>query len=124
MTILEAIHLVDELKPNVYSQEVKLGWLSKLEGMVDRNILATHVQSDRQPFPGFTLDTDLNTLLLVPAPYDTVYLRWMEAQIDLASGEYDKYNASITVFSDEYQTFENDYNRNHTPVQGGKRFLF
>lgn len=123
MTILEAIALTDELKPNVYSREVKIGWLSKLEGMVYRNILRTH-RGKRLSFSGYGPETDLNTVLLAPPPFDTIYLRWLEAQIDLAGGEFDRYNSAITVFTDEYQAFENDYHRNHRPWQGGRRFRF
>lgn len=123
MTVLEAIALTDELKPNVYSREVKIGWLSKLDGMIHRNILKTHC-IPAKPFPGYGPDTDPATVLLAPAPYDTVYLRWLEAQIDLAEGELDRYNSSITVFSDEYRAFENDVHRNHRPRRRGRRFRF
>ena len=52
------------------------------------------------------------------------YRRGLEAQIDLSNGEYERYNAQITVFSDEYAAFENDFHRNHRPVRRGRRFVF
>lgn len=60
--------------------------------------------------------------LLVPAPYDEVYIRWLEAQIDYANGEYGRYNNSMTMFNASYSAFRNYWNRTHMPK--GKRYKF
>ena len=75
-------------------------------------------------FAGYDDTTDLNTELLIPAPFDEAYLRWMEAQIDYHNGEIDKYNISITMFNTEFEAFANWYHRNHLPVSHGRRFVF
>jgi hypothetical protein len=66
----------------------------------------------------------LSTVLLVPAPYDDVYLRWLEARIDYANGEYGKYNNSLTAYNDAYSLFERYYNRNNMPILKGKFKFF
>ena len=124
MTIIEAINRTDNLNHNVYSQEQKIGWLSDLDGKVKRDVLDTHEGVQIPVFLGYNKDTPLNTVLLVPAPYDCLYVHWLSAQINLANGEYDKYNASITVFNDEYTAFTGDYHRSHMPKKQGRRFLF
>lgn len=124
MTIHNAITRTDTLKYNTYEHAEKIAWLSKLDWMIKRNIIDTHEGGETVPFGGYDADTDTMAELLAPAPYDEVYLRWLEAQIDLANGEIDKYNASITLFNAEYEAFENYYNRNHLPLSAGKRFLF
>lgn len=124
MTIIEAISRTDALKQNTYSQEQKVAWLNKLDGMVKRHIIDTHHGGDGITFTGYTDETPTDTELLVPEPYTDMYQRWLEAQIDLANGEYRKYNASITLFNTEYQVYASDYHRNHMPVEHGKRFLF
>ena len=58
----------------------------------------------------------METELLVPAPFDEVYLRWLEAQIDYANGEYDKYNNAILMYQTAYDGYANYYNRTHMPV--------
>lgn len=121
MTAAQAISLVDDLKPNAVPQETKLRWLGVLDGLVWRNVAATH--RGAQPFEPCGPDSEPGKELLIPAPYDTLYRRWLEAQIDLTNGEFERYNASITVFQDEYRVFENDYNRTHTPKSCG-RFRF
>ena len=124
MTIIEAINKIDTLKYNTYSQEDKVDWLSRLDWMVKRQIIDTHDGAEAVGFTGYDSDTDLHTVLLVPAPFDEVYLRWLEAQIDYANGETDKFNASIIMYNTAYEAFENYYNRNHMPLKKGKRFIF
>ena len=123
MTIMEAISHTDGLKQNSYSNTHKVEWLNKVDGMVKRLIIDTHEGGEAVTFTGYNDDTPMDTELLVPAPFDALYQRWLEAQIDLANAEYDKYNASISLFNTEYQAFENDYNRKHKPISRG-RFVF
>lgn len=124
MKIIEAINRADSLLFNTHSPADKVTWLSKLDNMVKRHIIDTHEGPAEVPFSGYTEETDHETELLVPAPYDEMYIRWLEAQIHYANGEYTKYNNAITMFNTEYESYSNYYNRNHTPISGGERFLF
>ena len=121
MKIIEAINRIDSLKHNTYSQGDKLEWLSRVDAMVKAHIIDTH-EGEEVTFHWYDDATDLNTELLVPAPYDEVYLRWMEAQIDYHNGEYDKYNNAIEMFHASYDSYQNHYNRTHMPK--GKKFKF
>ena len=122
MKIIEAIHKLDDLKHNTYSQEDKIGWLSRLDSMVKRFVIDTHEGGDNVIFSGYGDLTDLNTELLIPEPFDDAYLRWMEAQIDYHNGEYDKYNNAIDVFNTAFEGYKNYYNRTRMPK--GKKFKF
>lgn len=124
MKMIEAINRLDTLKCNTYSQNDKIAWLSRLDSMVKQQIIDTHDGAEAVSFNGYTADTPLDTVLLVPAPYDEVYLRWMEAQIDYHNGEYDKYNNAIIMFNTALDSFHRYYNSNHKPLQHGRRFLF
>ena len=124
MTMIEAINKIDALKYNTYSLADKVDWLSRLDWMVKRQIIDTHEGGDGVSFAGSDDNTDLHTVLLVPAPFDEVYIRWLEAQIDYANGETDKFNASIIMHNTAYDAYENYYNRSHMPVQKGGRFIF
>ena len=121
MKLSDAIAKIDELKPNVYSWDTKVDWLSKLELMVKSDIILTHEGAeDYKDFPGYDPDFDANTELIAPPPYDSMYVRWLEAQIDLTNGEYDRYNVSITMYNTEWQAFADSYNRTHMPVSHGR----
>ena len=125
MKIIDAISKVDDLKPNRYDEEHKVGWLSNLDLRVKNEIIDTHEGANETSFTGYNVDIDKDTELLVPAPYDEMYIHWLMAQIDLANGEYNKYNAEITMFNTEWEDYAKHYNRTHMPItQGKKRFLF
>ena len=121
MKIIEAINRIDSLKHNTYSESDKVEWLSRLDAMVKNHIIDTH-EGDEVTFTGYDDGTDLQTELLVPAPYDEVYLRWMEAQIYYHNGEYDNYNNAIDMFNTAFDGYKNYYNRTHMPK--GKKFKF
>lgn len=122
MTIMEALYRIDGLKPNTYSQPEKIKWLSSLDGIIKSEIIDTHEDGYADEFKGYDENADLTTVLLVPAPYDDIYLRWLETQIDYANGEYGKYNNSIAMYNTAYTAFANYYNRTHMPK--GKKFKF
>ena len=115
MTVMEAIAHVDTVKPNGYSQDEKLRWLSVLDGTVKAEIIDTHEGAEDVTFAPYDEHTDFSQDLLVSAPYDEVYIRWLEAQIDYASGEYGKYNNSVKLFNTAYAAYERYYNRTHLP---------
>lgn len=123
MKVIEAINRIDSLKHNTYTQRDKVEWLSRLDAMVKNHIIDTHEGSEQVTFTGYDDSTDLSTELLVPAPYDEVYLRWMEAQIDYHNGEFDKYNNAIEMFHTAYLGYQNYYNRNHMPVGKSNKYF-
>ena len=115
MTIREAIERIDSQKHNVYSQNEKIAWLSRLDFLVKTLIIDAHEGGEDVEFTGYDDSTDLNTEMLVPAPFDEMYLRWLEAQIDYSNGEYGKYNNAITMYQTAYDAYANHYRRTHMP---------
>jgi hypothetical protein len=124
MTILEAINRTDRIKPNTYSQPEKVRWLSTLDGVVKNEIIDTHEGGEDVKFEGYNDETLLTTELLIPAPYDEVYIRYLEMKIDYANGEFGKYNNSTVAYNTAFSAFEKYYNRDHMPKSHGTRFLF
>ena len=123
MTIIEAIEQVDLLKPNNYTQEDKIAWLSMLDGVIKTEIIDTHEGAEDVAFNGYGVDISRDTVLLAPAPYDDVYVKWLEAQIDYANGELAKFNNSITMYNTAYAAFERYYNRTHMPIGTSFRYF-
>lgn len=124
MTIQDAIARADSLKPNVYSQEDKIVWLNNLDLSVKIEILDTHEGSeDYEDFSGYNSETPLTTELLVPAPYDEMYVLYLQAMIDAYNNEYDRYNEAMARFQAKYSDFADYYNRNHMP-KGVKRINY
>lgn len=123
MTIIEAIQSIDLLKPNNYTQEDKVAWLSTLDGVIKNEIIDTHEGADKVAFKGYDENTPLDTVLLVPAPYTDIYARWLEAQIDYTNGETEKYTNSMIMYNTAYSAFERYYNRTHMPKSKSMKFF-
>lgn len=118
MTISAAISRVDRLRPNSLSDGDKVAWLSECDGLVHKEIVLAHEHDeDLNTFDGYTEHTDRNTILLVPFPYDEIYVHWLCAQIDYANMELDKYNNDRALFNNDWETFQDAWRRNHMPVQ-------
>lgn len=115
MKIRDAIERIDSHKHNIYTQNDKIAWLSRLDSMVKTLIIDAHEGGESVEFTGYDDSTDLNTEMLVPAPFDEMYLRWLEAQIDYSNGEYGKYNNAITMYQTAYDAYANHYRRTHMP---------
>ena len=93
MTATECISYIDAIEPNAYTSAQKLGWLSECEGKVYTQLFLT------QPYE-FTPVTDGSRILAMPAPYDRIYPRYLQAMIHYANGEYDRYANSMAVFNE------------------------
>ena len=122
MTISGAISTIDARKPNVFTHVDKILWLSQLDRQIYEEIMKTHEDCPSDTVLGYDADTDQSKELLAKAPYDNLYISWLESRIDYANGEYAKYNNSNTTFTAELQAYRNHYNRTHMPVE--KRFRY
>ena len=117
MTVMGAINQLNAVKPNGYGQSEKIKWLSILDGRIKTEVIDTHegAEDKAKEFKGYT-NNSLMADLLVPAPYDDIYIKWLEAQIDYANGEYKRYNVSSAMFNNVYDAFVKWYNRTHMPI--------
>lgn len=123
MTIIEAIGIINERKPNNYTELDKVGWLSELETMIKNDIIDTHEGGEGVIFNGYDQNTDTETELLLSEPYDDLYIKWLETKIDYYNAEYGKYNNSTIAFNNAYSAFERYYNRTHKPIQTNLKFF-
>lgn len=124
MTIRDAIGGIDELLHNAYSQEQKIEWLSKLEWIIKRQVIDTHEGADGVSFSGFDSNTDIDTELIAPAPYDEMYLLWLESKIHYSNKEWAKYNNAAVAYNEHYLAYARWYNENNRPIGSGARFLY
>ena len=122
MTIRDVLTQVDSNLGNTYTQKEKISWLSALDQRVKTLIVDTHEGGENVAFSGYDETTDQDTALLVPAPFDEMYLRWLEAQIHYRDHEEGRYNNAIDTFNVLWAEFRNYYNRQHMPL--GHRLKF
>lgn len=123
MTLNDAIERVDALKPNNYSDDEKVQWLSDLDLMIHKEVILTHKHDEEsESFEGYTME-DLNKPLIVTAPYDKLYISYLSSKIDYFNCEYGKYNNSVTMFRADYSEFCSYYNRNVMPIGDRLRYF-
>lgn len=103
----KVIETVDKLKPNAYSDEDKLRWINELDGMVQRLVIQT------KDIKQYSYPEDMDTELLIPAPFDDVYALFIEAKIDYYNREYANYNNSATMFEAQFSEYKKAYIREH-----------
>lgn len=113
MTLNEVIAHVDGVKPNVYPEEAKAGWMIRLDGMI-----AVEVHGEAQPFP-CAWPEDGDRELLVPFPYDDMYGLYVSAMIDFYNREYGNYNNAMTMFTERLEQYKAWYIRTHNPGKAG-----
>ena len=81
------------------------------------------LNTDKVVFKGYDPETDADTELLVPAPYDEVYVFWLESRIDYSNSEIARYNNSISNYNAAYNAYANYYNRRNMPLTQKLRFF-
>ncbi len=121
MTIKECIDLVDNVKPNQYSIEDKVRWLSFIDKTIINDVLKTHEGYDQRydEFGGYSADR-LSEALIAESPYDSLYEAYLKMKIDEENGETARYNNSATMFNSYLSVFKKHYNKYHMPL-GVKR---
>lgn len=121
MTIDQALHTVDELKPNQIERARKIDWISRLDKQIYRDVMLTHVRHSAEEVPdtfeGYKQDTEPDTVLLIKEPYDEIYQYYLFMQIDLANLEYDQYNNNAALFGSALGEFKRFWHRTHAPIE-------
>ena len=125
MTVEEILAQVDEIKANTYDENIKILWLSELEGRIFNDIILTHehdlVEDEEgnmvEPtFTGYDESSE-NVDVIAPDTYADLYRNYLFTMIDYSNGETDRYTNSMLMFNNSYEQFEIWYNRTHKPIQ-------
>lgn len=114
MTLREAISQCDGVKPNQYTVQEKIRWLSRLDGRVQEEILNVHD-------PGVTVfrdysEQDIDRDLLADSPYDELYPLFLQAQVDFYNAEFGRYNNSAGLFNTAWAAYADHINRTRKPL--------
>lgn len=111
-TMNKVIEHVDSVKPNTFDAETKFKWLCDLDGMISRVVM------QRDPIK-YKFPNDMDTELLVGAPFESIYDLYLEAQVDFHNREYDHYNNSMLMFNAQFEEYKKAYIRENRPVSAG-----
>lgn len=114
MTVAQVIRMVDDIKPNAFSDETKTQWISECEGLVQTEILLLAVDDCRS----YTFERDADTVLLAKPPHDKLYWAYLSAMVDFGNGEYEKYQNTMQLFNSHYSEYMRWYALHYRPADG------
>lgn len=129
-------------RPNTVDDAVKLLWLRKCERMIANEIIMWHEHDKADEaelelrvegstlyiVPAGTIEDhinsfDMNSEMLVPEPYDDLYIYYIDQRIALNNNETRRYNAAVQSYNNALLTYQQHFNRLNAPVKAKKRFL-
>lgn len=132
MTVAGLIEQFNAERPNDIADEVKVGWLQKCEQMIINEILKSHehdLEDDNRIVLGVSgstlvvtppgsfethIDTfDMDTIPLVPAPYDDLYLYYLDQRIAWNNNDTKRYNAASDKYNSAYLSYQQYCNRTY-----------
>ena len=116
MNIQKALDLADSMKPNMMAKRVKIAFLQELDQKIYKEILLKHRHEEEEENMPEYGDGDEGKDLLVPAPYDILYMYWLMSKIDLLNQEIDKYNNDRALFENAYDTMSDWWTRTRMPL--------
>ena len=105
MTRQDVLARVRETRPNEYQDEWALGLIDELEQRILRELMN-----------GYLMPEAGEDLVAVP-PYDGLYVDWIITNIDLANGEYDRYNNDLVMFNNKWDEYARYISRNYRREQ-------
>lgn len=131
MTVGSAITKIATLKPHTHSDDTLAGWLSDVDKTFWAEVITLYentaadgdmpepdvYQAPAEEGEGGDPPAVEDTELLIPAPYDELYVHYLAAQIDFWNGEYGRYNNAMAMFNSKRGDYVNLYNRTHTSKQ-------
>ena len=107
MTVNEVLARVKDRKPNAYSDESLVDRLNDCEAMVQRELLLTVPDEIIQ----YNFPDDRDKELILPRPYEELYVTYIIMKIQFDQEEYTAYNNSQLMFTAQYQDAQGYYNR-------------
>lgn len=106
MTIQSLINKVQEEKPNTFQTDKLIEYINEIEADVADQVNMDIPVYTSEPDPE-TNESDLDKELIVPAPYDRLYVSYLKAMIDYANEEYASYQLNQMQHVQDFTDFVN-----------------
>ncbi len=132
-SVAEIIEQYNTERPNQVDDTHKVAWLRKCERMIINETLLSHEHdledenrielkvigstlkitnagSFEEHLDGFSMDTEL----LVPEPYDDLYLNYLDQRIAYNANDKARYNVASTQYNNSLLLYQQYVNRTYT----------
>lgn len=98
--------------PAEIDDTILLDWLNQVEGQILHELFLLAL-SEITPYSATPTEA-----LAAPYPYDGIYLLWMEAQVDFANGEYERYTNTMQRYNTAWNDLARHIAKCRRPVYG------
>lgn len=132
MTVAGIIEQFNTERPNQVDDDLKLGWLKRCEQMIINEVIISHEHdladedkvsltvhgSTLKITPAGSLESHmdsfgLDTELLVPEPYDEVYIYYLDQKIGITQADTKRYNMAVTQYNNSLLAYQQYFNRTY-----------
>lgn len=96
MRLSECIEAVNREKPNGFETEDLTRYVNEIEAVVSE-----YLEIPKDDKGEYDWKEDGHKTMLVPAPYDVLYLSFLKAKIDYANEEYESYSNNQAQFEED-----------------------
>lgn len=120
MTIQQLLDRKSIIDKDPFPTELKIAWLSELDAQLYIEVIQTHENPDGIKFDPYD-PGDLRKTLLVPFPYDKLYVPYLMAKVAEACGESEEYNNHTATFIAAQNEFKAYWNRTHMPISPAQK---
>lgn len=110
MKIKEAIAFAKKLSGNATDDNTLCRWLSELDG---RLMLDFYKGSE---WMSYSVPQDEDHDLLIPFPWDELYVHYLEAMVYYSNGEFERYRNSYEMYNKKELDYRQWYARNQLPI--------
>lgn len=114
MTLKEALDWIDRLVPNNMESGDKVKFISDVDERAHLDIYS-RARDYTGVYTRYQETADNNKELLIPHPYDSMYLYYISAQIDFFNKEIASYNNNMALYNTMWDDFAAFYRRNNYP---------
>lgn len=112
MIIHDAIFGARAMRDTELPDKMLLQWLSSHDGQIWDAVCSQYENAVVRPSYDEHTDTEA-TELLIPDPWDDIYIDYLVMRIDLAHHDIDRYNNGAALYASKRADWANWYNRTH-----------
>lgn len=118
MTVAEVIEQYNTERPNHIEDATKILWLKKCEHIILSDVVHLYDEANN-----YLQDFDVDSELLVPEPYDDIYLHYLDQRIASANNDTRRYNVAIAAYNNALLSYQQFYRRTNDPGRPNKHLL-
>ena len=119
MTVQDAITQARHNMPSFIKENMMYRWLSELDGRITLELIDPCGSAQKLPVYD---ENSMNTNMLVPEPYDFLYIDYLEMQIARTNGEPQRFSNAQSAFHEKYEAFKGWWIRTHPRQTPSIRF--